>query len=102
LKHENKGLKEALNVKKKHQKKSKTLDLQQHQEHHGGAVFWSPRAFRKAKACDQVKRCEAAAVELKKANTKQLKAAATLYNKNCEGEACGAGGSQGGKRSGEG
>jgi hypothetical protein len=37
--------------------------------------------FRKAKACDQVKRCEAAAVELKKANTKQLKAAATLYNK---------------------
>jgi hypothetical protein len=102
LKHENKGLKEALNVKKKHQKKSKTLDLQQHQEHHGGAVFWSPRAFRKAKACDQVKRCEAAAVELKKANTKQLKAAATLCNKNCEGEACGAEGSQGGERSGEG
>jgi hypothetical protein len=27
LKHENEGLKEALNVKKKHKKKSKTLDL---------------------------------------------------------------------------
>jgi hypothetical protein len=39
LKHENKSLKKALNVKKKHQKKSKTLDLQQHQEHYEGAVF---------------------------------------------------------------
>jgi hypothetical protein len=64
LKHKNEGLKKALSVKKKHQKKSKILDLQQHQEHHEGAVFWSPQAFCKAKACDQVKHCDAAAVEL--------------------------------------
>ena len=38
LKHENEGLKEALQHKKKHKKKGKALDLQQRQEYHGGAV----------------------------------------------------------------
>ena len=42
LKHENEGLREALQHKKKHKKKGKPLDLQQRQEYHGGAVFWSP------------------------------------------------------------
>jgi hypothetical protein len=50
LNHEVKGLKEALNTKKKRQKKSKPLDLQQRQEYHGGAVFWSPRKVQEARA----------------------------------------------------
>ena len=36
---ENNGLREALQVKKLHNKKSKPLDLQQRQEYHGGATF---------------------------------------------------------------
>jgi hypothetical protein len=43
LHHENKGLHTALTTKKKHKKKSKVLDLQQHKEYHGGAMLWSPR-----------------------------------------------------------
>jgi hypothetical protein len=39
----NEGLREALTTKKKHNKMGKVLDLQQRQEYHGGAVFWSPR-----------------------------------------------------------
>jgi hypothetical protein len=39
LNHELKGAKKALKTKKKQQKKSKPLDLQQRQEYHGGAVF---------------------------------------------------------------
>ncbi|KAI0615762.1 hypothetical protein TUN199_12326, partial [Pyrenophora tritici-repentis] len=50
LQHENEGLKEALQHKKKHKKKGKALDLQQRQEYHGGSVFWSPRKIREARA----------------------------------------------------
>ncbi|KAI1522408.1 hypothetical protein KJE20_13907 [Pyrenophora tritici-repentis] len=39
LHHENDGLRAALGVKTKHQKKSYKLDFQQRREHHGGAVF---------------------------------------------------------------
>jgi hypothetical protein len=42
LNDENKGLHDALNTKKKQNKKGKALDLQQHEEYYGGAVFWSP------------------------------------------------------------
>ncbi|KAF2196191.1 hypothetical protein GQ43DRAFT_499432, partial [Delitschia confertaspora ATCC 74209] len=38
LKHENERLKESLTTKKKHQKRGKSLDLQQRKEYHGGAV----------------------------------------------------------------
>jgi hypothetical protein len=40
------GLSKALLSKKKRQKKSKPLDLQQRQEYCGGAVFWSPSKVR--------------------------------------------------------
>ncbi|KAF2843924.1 hypothetical protein T440DRAFT_87008 [Plenodomus tracheiphilus IPT5] len=55
LHHENEGLREALTVKKRHQKKSKPLNLQQRQEYHGGAVFWSPRKVREARAREEVR-----------------------------------------------
>jgi regulator of replication initiation timing len=52
LTNENEGLRDALSTKKKHNKKGKALDLQQREEYHGGAVFWSPRKKREAKARD--------------------------------------------------
>jgi hypothetical protein len=50
LHHENNGLTCALEAKKKHKTKSKTMDLQQRKEYHGGTVFWSPRKLCKARA----------------------------------------------------
>ena len=43
LRDENNGLQNGLKLKQKHKKKGKVLDLQQREEYHGGAVFWSPR-----------------------------------------------------------
>jgi hypothetical protein len=45
---ENRGLKEAAQIRKKHKKKGIPLHLQQQQEYHGSAVPWSPRKVRKA------------------------------------------------------
>jgi hypothetical protein len=50
LTNENEGLHKALTTKKKHNKKSKVLNLQQRQEYHGGAVFWSPRKMAESEA----------------------------------------------------
>jgi hypothetical protein len=55
LKHKVDGLEEALQHKEKHKKKGKALDLQQHQEYHGGAVHWSPRKLREARAREAVR-----------------------------------------------
>jgi hypothetical protein len=41
LRQENLDPQEAITTKRNHKKKSNTLDLQQRQEYHGGAVFWS-------------------------------------------------------------
>jgi hypothetical protein len=70
LKHENEGLREALQHKKKHKKKGKPLDLQQRQEYHGGAVFWSPRKVREAKARETVREQEENKTKLQKARNK--------------------------------
>ncbi|OAG00257.1 uncharacterized protein CC84DRAFT_1054094, partial [Paraphaeosphaeria sporulosa] len=55
LHHENAGLREALAIKTKHKKNVKPLDLQQRQEYHGGAVFWSSSKVRKARVRQSVK-----------------------------------------------
>jgi len=72
------GVKEALTAKKRHKKQSKPLDLQQRQEYHGGAVFWSPRKIREARARDRVKQQEEHKQQLAKANKKERQAAAKL------------------------
>jgi hypothetical protein len=74
------ALRKKLYQNKKHQKQpNRQLDLQQHQEYHGGAVMWSPRAFREARARtavqDQVRQEE----ELKKVEMKDLASANKLY-----------------------
>ena len=56
LEDENKGLREALGTKKKHNKKGKVLDLQQREEYHDGAVIWSPRKLNEAQAREKVRR----------------------------------------------
>jgi hypothetical protein len=56
LTNKNKGLSDALSTKKKHYKKGKVLDLQQREKYHSGAMFWSPRKKREAKARDATNR----------------------------------------------
>jgi hypothetical protein len=45
----------ALNTKKKHKKHGMPLNLQQQQEYHSGATFWSPQKIREANARKAVK-----------------------------------------------
>jgi hypothetical protein len=87
LNHENQGLRAALVTKRKNSKKRKPLDLQQRQEYHGGAVFWSPRKVREARARESVKQREDEAEKLRKAETKDLRAAASLYKRKMAEEA---------------
>ncbi|KAI0569068.1 hypothetical protein TUN199_11715, partial [Pyrenophora tritici-repentis] len=84
---ENDGLKQALAHKKKHNKKSKPLDLQQREEYHGGAVFWSPRKVREARAREQVRTTTEMDEKLEKAESRKLKEAATFYRKRMQEEA---------------
>lgn len=74
------GLRHKLRQKKKRQKQPKSqLDLQQHQEYHGGAMMWSPRAFREARARMAVAEHERQEAELEKHEMKELAAANKLY-----------------------
>jgi hypothetical protein len=74
------GLLKKLYQNRKRQKvPSKQLDLQQHQEYHGGAIMWSPRAFREARARAVVAEREKEEEELKKAEMKKLAHANKLY-----------------------
>jgi hypothetical protein len=81
LNDKNNGLRKALSTKKKHNKKSKVLDLQQRNEYHGGAVFWSPRKLREARSHDATNKRLQDAENICKGEMKKLKAATTLYNK---------------------
>jgi hypothetical protein len=87
LHHENKGLRNALTTKKKHKKKSNTMDLQQRKEYQSSAVFWSPRKVREARVREGVKQQEAEEEKLQKSCCKELKAAAALYKKQQLAEA---------------
>ncbi|KAK7178254.1 hypothetical protein PSPO01_15700 [Paraphaeosphaeria sporulosa] len=86
LQHENVGLREALSTKKNHKKKGKPLDLQQRQEYHGGAVFWSPRKVREARVRQSVKEQEEKEQKLQKAETAELRKAAKLYKEKIADE----------------
>ncbi|KAI0571322.1 hypothetical protein Alg130_10928 [Pyrenophora tritici-repentis] len=68
---ENDSLRAALNAKKKHQKQSCKQDLQQRNEYHGGAVFWSPRKIREARARESVKQREDEAAQHQKTEMKE-------------------------------
>jgi hypothetical protein len=78
LKHENEGLKEALQHKQKHKIKSKALNLQQRQEYHGGAVHWSPRKLREAWAREAVRERDETEEKLQKVRAKKQREDARL------------------------
>jgi hypothetical protein len=84
---ENDGLRDALAHTRKQKKKSKPLDLQQREEYHGGAIFWSPRKVREARVREEVRTTTEMAEKLAKAEAKQLREAATLYKKKMQEEA---------------
>jgi hypothetical protein len=84
LHHENQGLQQALTAREKRTDKSKTMDLQQREEYHGGAVFWSPRKLREARARERVKQDEAEQLQLQKARDRELKEASKLYQKQLQ------------------
>jgi hypothetical protein len=74
-------LHQSLTTKRKDGKKGKLLDLQQRKEFQSSAVLWSPRKVREAKAQESVREAEEEAKNLRKIETKELKAAAPLYKK---------------------
>ncbi|KAF1936079.1 hypothetical protein EJ02DRAFT_482230, partial [Clathrospora elynae] len=49
IQHENEGLREALSIQKRRQKRGKPLPLEQPEEYYGGAVLWTPRKVKKAR-----------------------------------------------------
>jgi hypothetical protein len=71
LRHENEGLRSALSHRKRHRGKSKALDLQQREEYHGGAIFWSPRKLREARAREAVYQRDEIEQKLQRARDKQ-------------------------------
>jgi hypothetical protein len=79
LRAENTSLRESLQVNKRHNKKSKRLDLQQRQEYHGGATFWSPRKVREAQYRETVTQREKQQQQLQKAETRELQQANKLH-----------------------
>ncbi|UPX18776.1 uncharacterized protein EKO05_0009067 [Ascochyta rabiei] len=78
LQHEVDGLKKTLKTQKKHKKKNKTLDLQQQEEYHSGAVFWSPLKVREARFRERIKQQEEREERLRKATNKEVAAAKKL------------------------
>jgi hypothetical protein len=66
--------------RKRQKQPNRQLDLQQHQEYHGGAIMWSPRSFQEARARMAITEQERQEEELKKVEMKELAAANKLYN----------------------
>jgi hypothetical protein len=81
LPHEDKGLHNVLTTKKKHKKKGKTLDLQQRQEFHGGAVFWSPSKFNEACFRKRMRKRKEEEKLFQKANNKHPREQTALWTK---------------------
>jgi hypothetical protein len=78
---QNAGLQQELNAKSKQKLGSKTLDLQQRKEYHGGAVLWSLSKIREARAREAVRQKEAEQLQLQKARDRELREALKLYQK---------------------
>lgn len=78
LRGEIQGLKDALLVKKRREKKSYTLQLKNSQEYHGGAVFWSPKKVRQAQDDELVRRQEQQQLRFQKAERSYMKEQARL------------------------
>jgi hypothetical protein len=78
LHHQCKGLKAALNTKKKRKKHGKTLPLGQSGEYHGGTVLFSPRAVQRARDAQAVQQQEEEEEQLRKLRRKKEREEAKL------------------------
>jgi hypothetical protein len=78
LHHENDGLRDALTAKKQRKNAGKPLDLQRKGKYHGGAIFWSPSKFERAREREVEKQHQEEQERLAKLNKKELQAAAKL------------------------
>jgi hypothetical protein len=73
------GLRAALNIRKRQEKKSYTLQLNKPHEYYGGAVFWSPRKVRQARDDEAARQLQQQQEVLQKAERAHLKEQARLY-----------------------
>ena len=81
LNQEVEGLVKSLAYKKKKEKRSKILDVQQHDKNPWGpSHFYSPRSFQEAKNRERIEKEMKHQEELEKAKMKELKHASKLYN----------------------
>jgi hypothetical protein len=92
--HENTRLKEALINERLRRKRGKALPLEQGEEYHGGAVFWSPRKVKEARDRLQQQELEEEQQQLQKADRarvreeqKQAKAQAIEARRKAKAEA---------------
>jgi hypothetical protein len=67
LEHETQGLRQALTDERLRRKRGKALPLEQPEEDHGGAVFWSPRKVKEARDRQQQQEQEEEQQRLQKA-----------------------------------
>jgi hypothetical protein len=81
LREENDGLQNELKLKQKHKKKGKVLDLQQREEYHSSAVFWSSRKLKEARYREDVRLQEEEGDNLRKADEKHMREQAALLKK---------------------
>ncbi|RYO12746.1 hypothetical protein AA0111_g12465 [Alternaria arborescens] len=83
LHRELKGLRESLAIKKRRETKSYTLQLEDHPEYHGGAVWWSPTSVKRARDHKiQQQQQQAELEKLQKAKQAEIKKAA----RDCEAQ----------------
>lgn len=73
LREEIRGLRVSLLVKKRQQKKSFTLQLNNPKVYHGGAVFWSPKKVRQAREDEAIRQQQAQQLQLQRAESAQVK-----------------------------
>lgn len=73
VKYENDQLKEALVNEKKCRKRGKPLQLQQPEDYHGGAVFWSPTKIREARDREEQQAYEEIEIQQQKAEAIRLR-----------------------------
>jgi hypothetical protein len=75
LEHENQGLREALVIQKKRSKRGRPLPLDQPDEYHGGAVFWSPHSVQRARDRQHQKDIEERQLQLQKSEQAEARRA---------------------------
>ncbi|KAF7569911.1 hypothetical protein PtrM4_123260 [Pyrenophora tritici-repentis] len=79
LRGEVKGLRAAMGIKKRREKKSYTLQLNKPHEYHGGAVFWSPKKVRQARDDEAARQQQQQLEKAQKAEARYLKEQSRLY-----------------------